>query len=84
MPEKRGASDPTERDRIRSAVAARHQALDIESVGIEFTNLRLVDSGIVMVQKLKVVVERKAFALRCAVVLLGGAVVLSAAGTLFE
>jgi len=50
----------------------------------EFTNLRLVDSGIVMVQKLKVVVERKAFALRCAVVLLGGAVVLSAAGTLLE
>lgn len=50
----------------------------------EFTTLRTVDTGILMVQQLKAVVARKALALRAAVMLLGAAVALTAGGTLVE
>jgi hypothetical protein len=48
----------------------------------EFTQLRIVDTGIVMVQQLKTSVARKARNLRVAVVLLATAVVLTAGATL--
>jgi hypothetical protein len=50
----------------------------------EFTRLRTVDTGILMVQQLKTVVARKALALQAAVVLLAAAVTLTAGGTLVE
>jgi hypothetical protein len=50
----------------------------------EFTRLRTVDTGILMVQQLKSVVARKALALRTAVILLAAAVALTAGGTLVD
>jgi hypothetical protein len=50
----------------------------------EFTRLRIVDTGILMVQQLKGVLARKAVALRCAVVLPAVAVLLGAGATILN